>query len=80
MAIRAAVTIKWKGKIGKSIEKRVRKRCQKSPTIMPPIKKTKNMSACSADRCNFKESEKISWNLYLIGGDVSSDRVICKQF
>ena len=34
----------------------------------------KNVSAAnSADRCNFKESEKVAQDLNRIGGDISSD-------
>ena len=34
----------------------------------------KNVSAVnSADRCNFKESEKVAQDLNRIGGDISSD-------
>ena len=35
----------------------------------------KNVSAAnSADRCNFKESEKVAQDLNRIGGDISSDK------
>ena len=35
----------------------------------------KNVSAVdSADRCNFKESEKAVQDLYWISGDISSDK------
>ena len=35
----------------------------------------KNMSAVySADRCNFKESEKAVQDLYWISGDISADK------